>query len=138
MLLFFPLEHLSYLASHGIIPQSFKSPLSFLSSKRRAININADVLGLWSCRLWGAYVVLHFAHLLEDRKLILQRHASIRRSKGGSTLTEEEKREMRERWDAYWSEVVINLGYLPLTVHWSAYHHITPNWKLELIAVTGL
>lgn len=35
-----------------------------------------------------------------------------------SGLSAEEKEEMEQRWDAFWSEVVVNLGYLPLTIHW--------------------
>ncbi|KAF9533903.1 hypothetical protein CPB83DRAFT_757093 [Crepidotus variabilis] len=119
MILFFPLEHLSYLASHNILPAGITSPLSLFSSKKRKINLNPGTLSMWSCRLWGAYVLLHFAHLFEDRKLILQRYASMRRANGGTGLSDDNKAEMKQRWDAYWSEVVINLGYLPLTVHWS-------------------
>jgi len=38
----------------------------------------------------------------------------------GTGLTQTEKQELRQRWDAFWSEVVINVGYLPLTIHWCA------------------
>ncbi len=60
---------------------------------------------------------LHFAHLVEDRKLLKLRHKSMRKAKA-SGLSAEEKEEMEQRWDAFWSEVVVNLGYLPLTIHW--------------------
>jgi hypothetical protein len=117
MLAYYPLEHLYYLGSHGIIPSSMPSPLSVFSEKKRRLALDFNKLGLWSCRFWAAYVVLHFAHLVEDRKLLKQRHSSIRKAKG-TGLTKEEKKEMEQRWDAFWSEVVINLGYLPLTIHW--------------------
>jgi len=117
MLAYYPLEHVYYLASHGIIPTIFTSPLSLLTSKKRKVSLDPNTLGLWSCRFWAVYVILQFAHLLEDRKLLKQRHNSLRKAKG-TGLTWAEKLEMRQRWDAFWSEVVINLGYLPLTIHW--------------------
>lgn len=119
MLLYYPLEHLSYLGYHGIIPTSFTSPLSIFSSKKRKITLNPDVLSIWSCRFWAVYVILHFFHLIEDRKLLHQRHSSIRKAKGAG-LSRAEGEEIMQRWDAFWSEVVINLGYLPLTIHWYA------------------
>jgi hypothetical protein len=118
MLGYYPLEHLYYLGSKGIIPPSIPSPFSIFSEKKRRLALDPNKLGLWSCRFWAIYVVLHFAHLVEDRKLLKQRHSSIRKAKG-TGLTNEEKGEMAQRWDAFWSEVVINLGYLPLTIHWS-------------------
>jgi len=118
MLAYYPLEHLYYLGAHGIIPSKMPSPASFLSAKKKLINLDPGKLGLWSCRFWAVYVILHFAHLIEDRKLLKQRHSSIRKAKG-TGLTREEKIEIQQRWDAFWSEVVINLGYLPLTIHWS-------------------
>jgi hypothetical protein len=118
MLAYYPLEHLYYLGSHGIIPSSIPSPFSIFSEKKKNLALDFNKLGLWSCRFWAIYVVLHFAHLLEDRKLLKQRHSSIRKAKG-TGLTKDEKKEMQQRWDAFWSEVVINLGYLPLTIHWS-------------------
>lgn len=118
MLFYYPLEHLSYLRYHGIISSSIPSPLSLFSSKKKKrINLDSDVLSRWSCRLWAGYVILQFFHLIEDRRLLKQRHSSIRKAKG-TGLTKEEKNEMRQRLDAFWSEVVVNLGYLPLTIHW--------------------
>jgi hypothetical protein len=117
MLAYYPLEHVYYLGSHGIIPTVITSPFSLFTSKKRKLSLDLDTIGLWSCRFWAVYVVLHFAHLLEDRKLLKQRYNSLRKAKG-TGLTPAEKSEMRQRWDAFWSEVVINLGYLPLTIHW--------------------
>jgi len=117
MLAYYPLEHLYYLGSHGIIPTTITSPLSLFSPKRKRVSLDPNTLALWSCRFWAAYVFLHFGHLYEDRKLLKQRHNSIRKSKG-TGLTKEEKLEMEQRWDAFWSEVIVNVGYLPLTVHW--------------------
>ncbi|EAU83106.1 hypothetical protein CC1G_11632 [Coprinopsis cinerea okayama7 len=118
MLAYYPLEHLYYLVSHGIIPSTITSPLSLFSSKPKKIKLDAGKLSLWSTRFWAVYVFLHFAHLIEDRKLLIQRQRALRKSKANG-LSAEEKKDIRNRWDAFWSEVVINLGYLPLTIHWS-------------------
>ena len=119
MLAYYPLEHLWYLLSHGIIPSTVTSPLSLFSSKIKKVKLDADRLGMWSCRFWALYVVLHFAHLVEDRKILQQRQLMMKKAKG-TGLTQTEKQELRQRWDAFWSEVVINVGYLPLTIHWYA------------------
>ena len=117
MLAYYPLEHVYYLGSHGIIPTVITSPFSLFTSKKRKLSLDLNTLGLWSCRFWAVYVALHFAHLLEDRKLLKQRYNFLRKAKG-TGLTQAEKLEIRQRWDAFWSEVVINLGYFPLTIHW--------------------
>ena len=117
MLAHYPLEHICCLGSRGIIPTVFTSPFSLFTSKKRKFSLDLDTLRLYACRFWAAYVVLHFFHLLEDRKLLKQRYSSLRKTKG-TGLTPAEKLEMRERWDAFWSEVIINIGYFPLTIHW--------------------
>jgi len=117
MLAYYPLEHLSYLGSHGIIPKTIKNPLTFLS-KKKYISLDPTTLGIWSCRFWALYVFLQFAHLREDRKLLELRRKALRKAKG-TGLTPEEKQEIAQRSDAWWSEVLVNLGYLPLTIHWS-------------------
>ncbi|KJA14516.1 hypothetical protein HYPSUDRAFT_150319 [Hypholoma sublateritium FD-334 SS-4] len=118
MLAYYPLEHLYYLGAHGIIPAAVTSPFSLFSAKKTKLSLNFNKIALWSTRFWAAYVFLHFAHLVEDRKLLKLRHTSMRKAKA-SGLSVEEKEEMNQRWDAFWSEVVINMGYLPLTIHWS-------------------
>ncbi|KAJ7592974.1 hypothetical protein C8J56DRAFT_1002944 [Mycena floridula] len=110
MLGYYPLEHLSYLSSQGVIPATFSLPFS---NKR----VNLKSSGMFSCRFWAVYVLLQFAHLREDRKLIQQRERTIRKTKGAATIAE--KQELEKRWDAYWSELVANLGNLPLALHWS-------------------
>jgi hypothetical protein len=119
MLAYYPLEHLYYLLSHNIIPSTITSPLSLFSSSKtpKKLKLDENKISLWSTRFWALYVLLHLAHLIEDRKLLIQRHKALKMSKGGAGLTKEEK-EMAERWDAFWSEVITNLGYLPLTIHW--------------------
>ncbi|KAF8655056.1 hypothetical protein AX16_003257 [Volvariella volvacea WC 439] len=118
MLAYYPLEHLSYLASHGIIPKAVPSPASLFSSKARPLNLDPNNLSLWSVRFWAAYVVLQFAHLYEDRKLLLLRQRTLKKGKG-TGLSTEEKQELAQRWDAWWTDVLVNVGYFPLTIHWS-------------------
>lgn len=117
MLVYYPLEHLSYLISHGIIPTTIPNLLSLFSSKAKPITLNSGALGIWSCRFWAVYVALQFAHLREDRKLLQLRQRALKKAKG-TGLTPAEKQELQQRWDAYWSELIANLGNLPLTVHW--------------------
>ncbi|RDB25918.1 hypothetical protein Hypma_006765 [Hypsizygus marmoreus] len=113
-----PLEQLAYLCSHGIIPSTLPNIVSLFSSSAKPITLDANVLGIWSTRFWALYVVLQFAHLREDRKLLQLRQRNLRKVKGVG-LTVAEKQELRQRWDGYWSELITNLGYLPLTIHWS-------------------
>jgi len=47
------------------------------------------------------------------------RQKALRKARG-TGLTGLEKQELRQRWDDWWSEVVVNIGYLPLTIHWYA------------------
>ncbi|KAF8071782.1 hypothetical protein FPV67DRAFT_897022 [Lyophyllum atratum] len=126
MLAYYPLEHLSYLLSHGLIPSTIPTLTSLFSSSAKPITLNPNVLGLWSSRFWALYVFLQFARLREDRKLLQLRQRNLRKAKGVG-LTPAEKQELQQRWDAYWSEVITNLGYLPLTIHWSLEKGIIKN-----------
>ncbi|PCH42056.1 hypothetical protein WOLCODRAFT_137663 [Wolfiporia cocos MD-104 SS10] len=128
MLVYYPLEHLYYLLAHSIVPSelavaSLASLLpirtggmkSASSARRLALDMNA--ISIWSCRFWALYVLLQFAHLREDRILLKAKEKALSKSK--AVTAQAEKAELRARWDALWSEVVVNLGYLPLTIHWS-------------------
>ncbi|EIN10034.1 hypothetical protein PUNSTDRAFT_102011 [Punctularia strigosozonata HHB-11173 SS5] len=126
MLAYYPLEHISYLASHSIIPTTIPAlssilPLWLLRSKsaRRTMKLDVNRLSLWSCRFWALYVMLQFAHLREDRQLLLAKERTLGKAKGKAGMGAAERTEVRQRWDAYWNELVVNLGYLPLTIHWS-------------------
>lgn len=117
MLAYYPLEHLSYLASHGIIPSKIRTIPSLYSSTAKGITLDPGALGIWSCRFWAIYVALQFAHLQEDKKLLQQQQRSLRKGKGTS-LSPAERQDLQQRWDSYWSELIANVGYLPLTIHW--------------------
>lgn len=117
MLGYYPLEHLSYLSSRNIIPTTLPAVTSHFTSSSKPVTLDPGVLGMWSSRFWALYVVLQFAHLREDRKLLQLRQRALRQAKG-SGLTPIEKQEIAKRWDAYWNEIVVNLGNLPLALHW--------------------
>lgn len=117
MLAYYPLEHISYLCSHGIISSAISLPHSLFPRFKSPVILKPATLGMWSCRFWALYVVLQFAHLREDRKLLQLRQRSLRKAKG-TGLTSSEKEELQHRWDAYWNEMVVNIGNLPLAVHW--------------------
>lgn len=116
MLAYYPLEHLSYLTSHGIIPTTIPNLILLFSSKAKPITLNSGTLGMWSSRFWAVYVALQFAHLREDRRLLQLRQRTLKKAKG-TGLTPAEKQELQQRWDAYWSELIANFGNLPLTIH---------------------
>lgn len=123
MLLYYPLEHLSFLTSKHVLS---------LSPTRSA------KYALWSTRAWAAYVLLQFFHLREDWKLVQMRERALARDAkaaittastaqsekqlGASMNAYAEEQHMRaeilKRKSAIINELVVNLSYLPLTVHW--------------------
>jgi hypothetical protein len=122
MLAYYPLEHLYYLASHGIIGTSIANPLALFKQKRIQLDVNA--LGIWSTRFWALYVLLQFAHLREERALLQQKERTLRKAKG-TTPNAGEKQELAKRWQGLWNEVAVNLANLPLTVHWFVFFTVT-------------
>jgi len=124
MLAYYPLEHLYYLLAHSIIPPQIPLPSvsrlwpsSTGEAKQESIHLNAGIISRVSTRLWAVYVFLQLLHLQEDRRLLKAKERALSRSK--TVAAQVEKEELRKRWDALWSEVVVNLSYAPLTIHWS-------------------
>jgi len=115
MLGFYPFEHLYYLRAHNLIPTSIPSFSAILGRSSKRISFDENRLIIWSCRFWLLYVVLQFAHLREDRKLLLTRQKNLRKGKGFSA---EDKEDLRNRWDAFWNEFVANTANFPLALHW--------------------
>ncbi|KAJ7363953.1 hypothetical protein DFH08DRAFT_930060 [Mycena albidolilacea] len=118
MLGYYPLEHLCYLRIHDVLPATLPSPAALLNPAAKPLSLEPAGLALWSCRFWASYVLLQFAHLREDRKLLQQQQRTLRKGKGGA-LTAAEKQHLQQRWDAYWSGLLVNLCNLPLSLHWS-------------------
>jgi hypothetical protein len=132
MLFYYPLEHLSYLVSHSILPTSVPSPRSLLGTSSKPVHLDVNKLGIWSTRFWAAYVALQFAHLREDAKLLGKRERAVLKAKGKGVNLEAEKAEVRRRWDALLNELVVNLGYLPLTIHWFVELNLSCFFRLAL------
>ncbi|CAO1618441.1 unnamed protein product [Sympodiomycopsis kandeliae] len=146
MLIYCPMEAIAYLSAHSILPVSTK---------------NQNRLWLWSCRCWAVYVGLQLLHLIEDNRLLRLRARALERSRGhpvpavggasgtvlstgttekeGDDLSEDQAvtrrlwNDLDERKEAILGELWVNLGYLPLTIHWS-----TPNGILNSDAWVGL
>ncbi|KAF7330497.1 TPR-REGION domain-containing protein [Mycena venus] len=118
MLGYYPFEHLCYLRIHDVIPPTVPSPTSLLNPVAKPIKLDPTTLSLWSCRCWASYVILQFAHLREDHKLLQLQQRTLRKGKGGS-LSASEKQDLKRRWDAYWSGLLVNICNLPLALHWS-------------------
>lgn len=124
MLAYYPLEHLYYLLAHSIIPSqvprpSIKAiwPFGNVDSDKKYLNLDAGIISRTSVRFWAMYVVLQLVHLREDRRLLLAKQKALNKSK--TVTAQAEREELSKRWDALWSEVLVNTSYLPLTVHWS-------------------
>ncbi|KAL1737978.1 hypothetical protein HDZ31DRAFT_12066, partial [Schizophyllum fasciatum] len=115
MLGFFPLEQLSYLISKDVVPATLPSVKSLYDSAAPPAQVDLGRLGVLSCRFWAAYVVLQFAHMEEDRKLLIMKHRAYKRA----GMTPGQKKELRASWDALFNQFIANLGYLPMTIHYS-------------------
>lgn len=153
MLAYYPLEHLYYLLTHSIIPDKLPLPsltafVPFIRTQPsdKSIPLDAGALSIWSTRFWAAYVILQLAHLREDGKLLLMRERALSKSKVRITLSARrtraerceqsgasptEKEEIRKRKNAIFNEWIVNLAYLPQTIHWYAplphsSHHAHP------------
>lgn len=127
MVLYCPMEALAYLAMHKVITLS---------------NETQNKLWLWGCRFWAFYVVLQFAHLVEDNRLLRMRARALERSRGHpppepkdgeqapvseeTQLTRRMWADLAERKDAILNELWVNIGYLPLTLHWSVSTGLIP------------
>ncbi|KAJ7723863.1 hypothetical protein B0H14DRAFT_3621870 [Mycena olivaceomarginata] len=108
----------SQLRIHDILLLMLPSAAALLNPAAKPISLEPAGLALWSCRFWASYVLLQFAHLREDRKLLQQQQRTLRKAKGGA-LTAAEKQHLQQRWDAYWSGLLVNACNLPLSLHWS-------------------
>jgi len=126
MLIYYPLEHVYFLASKGIVPL----PAGLIN---RA--------ALYSCRAWAGYTILHFFHLWEElkrleperRRLQALQMGSDKASSPPSSALASSLQEMDERRAAVINGLVVNLAYTPLTIHWSL-----PNGLYNSETITGI
>jgi hypothetical protein len=120
LIIYYPLENLSFLSSKGVFPLSPARELRW---------------SVWSCRAWMAYVALEFIALWERRNGLIVRQQALEvrnrqsletEGKGAdgssmSTITPTSELELQKDWVGWYEDAVSNLGYAPLTVHWSLY-----------------
>lgn len=95
-ILYQPLENVAYLAMHGVLPG--------VSDRAQTL------LWIYSCYLWAAHVVLDFVRVAREYQLAKREE---RKAKGGKPY------KSKVSWKSWWQPLVINMSYLPLTVHWS-------------------
>lgn len=131
LILYYPLENLSYLSSKGVFPLSPARELAW---------------SIWSCRFWAAYVVLDVWRLVRrKRELQVKAHAiRLQAANGEKDQVAEQVKALQKEKTGWLEEVVINVyvvvsaympefsflcspffvvticsGYAPLTIHWS-------------------
>ncbi|CAG8478316.1 10065_t:CDS:2 [Diversispora eburnea] len=105
MIIYYPLEHIYWLASHKIIKLS--------ESK-------INKIGIWSCRFWAAYVLLQFWHLATEWSLLKRKRRDIiKKVDEDEEEIRKQKRELKSEGERIFRETISSIGYLPLTVHWS-------------------
>jgi len=96
MLLYYPLEHVAFLGSHQIIALSPERQLKY---------------SLWSVRAWAVYTFAELANLHLRSKAIALRLRT--------ELSSDELKAARAEEAAIRNSFIVNMAYLPLTVHWS-------------------
>ncbi|CAG8449561.1 17228_t:CDS:2 [Cetraspora pellucida] len=75
-------------------------------------------LSIWSCRWWALYVLLQFYHLAQEQSLLTRRRRDIRLD-DDVEVVQKQKRQLKAEGDRIFQDTLINVGYLPLTLHWS-------------------
>lgn len=75
-ILYYPLEHVYWLAAHQVLPISEEK---------------TNKIGIWSCRFWAAYVVLEFGRLAEQYRGLRDRETRLlKRIKAGDIEMDED------------------------------------------------
>jgi len=131
------LENGAYLASKGV-----------LTSKKWTgeEGIRRETLwSMYSCRFWAAYVALELVRLGIERYYRPQGSSTQapptedeKRVMGDGEkegkLREEEKRRHRKKEDwCWWRDLVSNLGYMPMTLHWSVKEGLLGDWGIGVL-----
>ncbi|XAO26054.1 hypothetical protein I312_104888 [Cryptococcus bacillisporus CA1280] len=143
MLAYYPLEHVSWLGSKGVLPIS---PLALSKA------------ALWSVRFWAVYVVLEIYKLHNSYRELSERTRALQLSRPEVTISEAtdyefqndkedrfseklgpsirhegeatSRQALANEWETWKRRVLVNGAYAPLTIHWS-----TPGgiWSNSLI-----
>ncbi|CAG8613908.1 10190_t:CDS:2, partial [Dentiscutata heterogama] len=96
-------------------------PVTDFRAFRKIITMSPErinKISLWCCRWWALYVLLQFWHLAIERSLLVRRRRELRVDGDVETVLRE-KRELKSEGDRIFREILINVGYFPLTLHWS-------------------
>ncbi|WVO14475.1 hypothetical protein L204_102110 [Cryptococcus depauperatus] len=123
IILYYPLEHISWLGSKGVV---------HLSPAKLAM------ASLWSVRFWALYVMLEIYKLRNTYRGLCARTRTLKQTRpvttaqaGGYDLQSEkeatndkqtwiaEKQELEKDWQKFKLQALTNSGYAPLTIHWS-------------------
>ena len=77
MIIYYPLEHIYWLAAHNVIP---------LTEQK------TNRIGIWSCRFWALWVVLEFGRIAEQYRLLKKKeHSLVKKIKDGEITHQAEK-----------------------------------------------
>lgn len=105
-----PLENVAYLAMHDVISKSWVSDRAQL------------LLWIYSCYLWAAHVVLDFIRVFREYQLARKAATtvvSLDSNEKSKTQASSSSPISQDQIKAWKQALIINLSYLPLTVHWS-------------------
>ncbi|GJE94579.1 hypothetical protein PsYK624_107490 [Phanerochaete sordida] len=122
ILLYFPIEHITYLIGHEVVPAqwSFSLPFASKGAGEKAspwtFNVPVGPLVKFSMALWGLYTALQLAHYREDLKGLAQDEANISKTK--TPATKQKLAEIRRKRNLIMGETVGQLCNLPLAIHW--------------------
>lgn len=121
ILLYWPLEHITYLLGHGLMPAELSLASSVTASKPRGamIKLDAGKLTRASMGLWGLYLGLQLINLYNDSKQVSAQERLLNKSKAISTAMERAK--LRQRRKIIVCEVIAQLCNLPLAAHWCVF-----------------
>jgi hypothetical protein len=131
LVLFQVLENAAYLARKGVLTGPW-----WADGRREAR------WWMWSCRGWGMFVALELLRLAIQRYPPSQEKEDGARvladgEKEGKLLLEAREKARRERqWD-WRRDLVSNIGYMPLTVHYSVEGGLLPDWAFGILGVAG-
>ncbi|CAJ0641759.1 1574_t:CDS:2 [Entrophospora sp. SA101] len=111
MLLYYPLEHTWWLSFHKIIP----IPEDLMNK-----------IGVWSCRFWAIYVLVQFSCSYLEWKIVKRKKLELIKSIDFDEKDANSKIRLRKDHERIVREVFTNIGYFPLTLHWSIPNSIFP------------
>lgn len=99
MLVFYPLEYISF----------FSSPLApLMHGISNAMSLKAQ---LWSIRAWGSYVAFQIALLLSEWRELLGKEQALDHDVAGDEA-------IKKRKEAIVYQLVANISRLPVILHW--------------------